>query len=275
MDIDLPSGDTQRAIMTPTPSSSSLSRNDSLDVQNDLLQTQTLTQPQLSKNAQKKLAKQQRLAATRIERKAREKAAKKEKRERRKSERCEAEGGGEAEDAETRQRKRVKVLHDAKGKGKLMSVQPGRRGTFKCQLVIDLGFDDKMTDRVSTDPRPSYSAAITSNLTQNQPRSPATPGNNIHVDPTITLLLLTPLPPIVEHDPVTPHIPERKTPVEDEEREQGTVREMERRDELGRVGKGSRVGRVVGSRWRHVEHRSGGRGRGRGCGCGGRSKNEW
>ena len=94
-------------------------------------------QPQaLSKNAQKRLLKAQRKEEFKAERRTREKALKKAK----KAERREKRARGELDDEEeetTRQGKRQKTSHD------------GPQEKFGARLVIDLGFDDSMTDRVS------------------------------------------------------------------------------------------------------------------------------
>ena len=92
--------------------------------------------PALSKNAQKRLLRTQRKEEFKVERRAREKALKKAK----KAERREKRARGELDDDEeeaARQGKRQKVPHD------------GPKKQFEARLVIDLGFDDSMTDRVS------------------------------------------------------------------------------------------------------------------------------
>lgn len=92
--------------------------------------------PALSKNAQKRLLKTQRKEEFKAERRAREKALKKAK----KAELREKRARGELDDDEeetARQGKRQKVSHD------------GPKEPFGARLVIDLGFDDSMTDRVS------------------------------------------------------------------------------------------------------------------------------
>lgn len=94
-------------------------------------------QPQaLSKNAQKRLLKAQKKEEFKAERRTREKVLKKAK----KAERREKRARGELDDEEeetARQGKRQKVSHD----------EPKKK--FGARLVIDLGFDDSMTDRVS------------------------------------------------------------------------------------------------------------------------------
>ena len=94
-------------------------------------------QPQaLSKNAQKRLLKAQKKEEFKAERRTREKVLKKAK----KAERREKRARGELDDDEeetARQGKRQKVSHD----------EPKKK--FGARLVIDLGFDDSMTDRVS------------------------------------------------------------------------------------------------------------------------------
>jgi len=90
----------------------------------------------LSKNAQKRLLKAQRKEESRVGRRAHEKALKKAK----KAERREKRARGELDDDEEetgRQGKRQKPSHE------------GPKQKFEARLVIDLGFDDTMTDRVS------------------------------------------------------------------------------------------------------------------------------
>lgn len=90
----------------------------------------------LSKNAQKRLLKAQKKEEFKAERRTREKALKKAK----KAERREKRARGELDDEEeetARQGKRQKISHD------------GPHEKFGARLVIDLGFDDSMTDRVS------------------------------------------------------------------------------------------------------------------------------
>jgi hypothetical protein len=85
--------------------------------------------PPLSKNAQKKAAKAARFAALKPERRAKEREARKEKRKLKRA----------AEDAESGKssRKRAKV-EDTRGPQK----------KFGARLVVDLGFDEMMTDKV-------------------------------------------------------------------------------------------------------------------------------
>jgi tRNA (guanine9-N1)-methyltransferase len=90
----------------------------------------------LSKKAQKKAAKAARFASQKLERRAREKEAKKEKKRlKRAAQEQDQDGEGEGEDAITR--KRAKVLKST-----------GPTTKFGARLVVDLGFDDKMTDKV-------------------------------------------------------------------------------------------------------------------------------
>jgi tRNA (guanine9-N1)-methyltransferase len=90
--------------------------------------------PPLSKKAQKKAAKAARLAAQKLERRAREKETKKEKK-RLKRAAQEQDDEDEAESAIPRKRVRV-----SKPSGPVIK--------FGARLVIDLGFDDKMTEKV-------------------------------------------------------------------------------------------------------------------------------
>lgn len=99
-------------------------------------ETASQSHPVLSKNAQKRLLKAQRKEEFKAERRARDKALKKAK----KAELREKRARGELDDDEeekARQVKRQKLSHD------------GPKEKFRARLVIDLGFDDKMTDRVS------------------------------------------------------------------------------------------------------------------------------
>ncbi|KAG2156368.1 guanine-1-methyltransferase-domain-containing protein [Suillus clintonianus] len=79
----------------------------------------------LSKNAQKRVAKAARLQEQKVERRAREKEAKKRKRRER----------AQAGDAEPRKRRKMGGLDQT---------------SFAAQVVIDLGFDDMMTDKEVT-----------------------------------------------------------------------------------------------------------------------------
>lgn len=87
----------------------------------------------MSKNAIKKAAKAERLAALKLERRAREKEAKKEK----KRIRAEKRAAGELDDAEEEEMKR---------RMKRSKVQLEFGGT----VVVDLGFDSMMNDKVRT-----------------------------------------------------------------------------------------------------------------------------
>lgn len=84
--------------------------------------------PELSKSALKKAAKAERYAIYRSERRAREKEARKEKKRIRAEKQAAGEPDGDDEH-ESRQKKRIKL-------------------EFGGRVVIDLGFDDKMTDKV-------------------------------------------------------------------------------------------------------------------------------
>src|SRR6266404_5537130 len=84
----------------------------------------------LSKKAQKRALKMAKLEERKIERRAREKAAKKEK----KRNRAEKIAAGEQVSEDERSQKRAKV-HSTK--------KP-----FSARVVFDLGFDDKMSDKV-------------------------------------------------------------------------------------------------------------------------------
>jgi len=84
----------------------------------------------LSKKAQKRALKMARLEERKLERRAKEKAAKKEKK-RRRAERIAA---GEQLSEDERTEKRAKVNH--------------AKEPFAARVVLDLGFDDKMSDKV-------------------------------------------------------------------------------------------------------------------------------
>lgn len=95
----------------------------------------------LSKNQQRKLERQEKLAATKHERRAREKAARKE-RQAEKRRMVEEEG---ADPVEIGLRKKARISGSVK--------RP-----FNATIIIDLGFDDKMTAKVSD--HLAYSLAI-------------------------------------------------------------------------------------------------------------------
>jgi len=84
----------------------------------------------LSKKAQKRALKMARLAERKVERRAKEKAAKKEK----KRKRAERIAAGEQLSEDEMTQKRAKMN------------QP--KIPFAARVVLDLGFDDQMTDRV-------------------------------------------------------------------------------------------------------------------------------
>lgn len=98
--------------------------------------TSEVTAP-LSKSAQKRLAKSERFAQIKLERRAREKEEKAAKR----KEREEREAAGE--DAGPPEAKKRRVTREGQG-----PVRP-----FDARIVIDLGFDEKMTEKVSLDIR--------------------------------------------------------------------------------------------------------------------------
>lgn len=88
------------------------------------------TEIPLSKSARKKAAKADKYAALKLERRAREKEARKEKQRIRAEKRAAGEEA-DADEEQRRQRKKVKI-------------------EFGGRVVIDLGFDDKMTDKEIT-----------------------------------------------------------------------------------------------------------------------------
>jgi tRNA (guanine9-N1)-methyltransferase len=92
----------------------------------------------LSKNAQKKAARKERYEATKLERRTKEKQAKKAK----KAQLAQKRAAGEldsAEEAELEERKRSKRPRTATN-------DPSN--TFNARVVVDLGFDEKMTEKV-------------------------------------------------------------------------------------------------------------------------------
>jgi len=88
------------------------------------------SQNPMSKNALKKAAKAERLAAMKLERRAREKEAKKEKKRQQAEKRAAGELDDEDEDANKRRAKKPRLQ-------------------FGGTVVVDLGFDDMMNDKVS------------------------------------------------------------------------------------------------------------------------------
>jgi tRNA (guanine9-N1)-methyltransferase len=84
----------------------------------------------LSKKAQKRALKMARQQERKMEHRAKEKAAKKEK----KRKRAERLAAGEQLSEDERQQKRAKVNH--------------AKEPFAARVVLDLGFDDKMSDKV-------------------------------------------------------------------------------------------------------------------------------
>lgn len=111
--------------------------------------------PVLSKNAQKKIIKAQKREAQKLERRAREKAVKAAKKEAKRKREAEADGGDD-NDEESRSNKRRKIEDGSAGideeneAGDLKEQRqpPKPRTPFGSKIVIDLGFDDKMTERV-------------------------------------------------------------------------------------------------------------------------------
>lgn len=89
------------------------------------------SKPTLSKHQQRKIARQERLLATKSERRAREKAAKKERKAEKR--RLVEEEGADPYEIGLKKVKKVKTVHK-----------------FNANVVIDLGFDDKMSEKVSS-----------------------------------------------------------------------------------------------------------------------------
>lgn len=92
----------------------------------------------LSKNAQKKAVKLARFAALKPERRAREREMRKEKKKLKRTAEAEADAdNGDGEGEASGSRKRVKVEHTR-----------GPRTKFKARVVVDLGFDEMMSEKV-------------------------------------------------------------------------------------------------------------------------------
>lgn len=104
--------------------------------------------PAPSKSALKKAAKAERLAAQKLERRAREKEAKKEKRRTRAAKRAagELDSAEEAAEEAERRAKRARTSRPTK--------------FFNARVVVDLAFDEKMTDKVRDE---LYSLAVAPN----------------------------------------------------------------------------------------------------------------
>lgn len=104
------------------------------------------TQPQpLSKNAQKKLARAARLAEQKKERRAYEKEKKKEKKRQLAEKRAAGELGDGAEEGGPRKKAKTDV---------------GPRVPFKARIVVDLGFDDLMSENVRFNIRSLYTLEL-------------------------------------------------------------------------------------------------------------------
>lgn len=89
----------------------------------------------LSKKAQKKLARAARHQEVKLERRAREKERKKERKRLAKEETEKKREAGEDVSADEQPRKRAKTVHEK---------------PFGARIVVDLGFDDMMSDKVSS-----------------------------------------------------------------------------------------------------------------------------
>ena len=91
------------------------------------------TQPPLSKNARKRLLKAERFAASKADRRARDKEKKRDRAQKRRA------GDPYAlEDAEKRRAKRRKVE----------DMKVGPKSVFQARIIVDLAFDDLMTEKV-------------------------------------------------------------------------------------------------------------------------------
>jgi hypothetical protein len=102
----------------------------------------------ISKNAQKRLIKAQKREQQKVERRAREKAAKAAKKEAKRKRELE---GEKDEDRSSKKRKLDDGVLDEGDEVEEHSVQkqqPKEKIPFGSKIVIDLGFDDKMTERV-------------------------------------------------------------------------------------------------------------------------------
>lgn len=120
-----PSSEAQKTSQSPDPSI--------LNPSPAVASTSTEAAPPLSKKAQKKLAK----AAWLAERKKERRAVEKERRKEKKRAFAEKRAAGELDpEDEERERKRLKV-------------DKGPRTPFAARVVVDLGFDEKMTENVS------------------------------------------------------------------------------------------------------------------------------
>ena len=91
------------------------------------------SQPPLSKNAQKRLLKAEKFAAAKAERRARDQEKKRERAEKRRAGESEA-----LENADERRTKRRKV----------QDTKVGPKRVFQARVVVDLAFDDLMTEKV-------------------------------------------------------------------------------------------------------------------------------
>lgn len=117
------------AIFRTRPTMSTTTDDQALPVPDGpVIPSEETTVEPLSKKAQKKAAKAARYAEQKAERRAREK-------ERKKLKRAAAQPEPQNEDGAAPRSKRVKL-------------DPSSRTMFGARLVIDLGFDDKMTEKV-------------------------------------------------------------------------------------------------------------------------------
>lgn len=112
------------------------------------LASSSIAKPPLSKSAQKKIAKEALWHAQKLERRQREKVAKKEKRLAQVAAAHDHPEGSDGHDKE-RERKRKKV----EGTKRFARIEAGEEGEeegdwFRARIVVDLGFDDLMVDKV-------------------------------------------------------------------------------------------------------------------------------
>ena len=122
--------------LAPSPKSNALALTNETD-STDASASATMAEP-LSKKAQKKLAKAAYIAERKKERRAAEKERKKEKR----REYVQKRDAGELDPDELERERERKRQKTEGGLG-------GRRATFGARVVVDLGFDAKMSENVS------------------------------------------------------------------------------------------------------------------------------
>lgn len=128
-DVPVQPSNSNSAAVNDTPESSCANVVDGSVKDSEPVESEP-TQP-LSKKAQKRLAKAALFQEKKLEKRRREKAAKKEKK-RERRERAEA---GELDEEDQEHMRKRQKLNDPKD-------------PFSARIVVDLGFDDKMNDKV-------------------------------------------------------------------------------------------------------------------------------